>query len=310
MATTRTNPADGARRRIFLLCVTTLVLAAGAATTTSSAAIPQNRPPIASPPEGLGTATLHEVGGVGSSSPPVAAPTEAPYLASHRGALLNNPGGAAWRFDEMRDAGFDWVALNVGDHEPRRWGDVRARAEAAGLEVVPWARLGHPHLGETRDDCLRKLGLLLDTAKAWRTTRPIVNVETEIKPAHLGGVITPEEVARELERAGMDEAGISTEAWLYDISWVTLSRYAILLQILPRDNRWAPADVRSKQHAAEKRARDYGFAHVGSSMQTYEMEDGSDPLPEWFDLSGLNRSVIWGDNVAAQGAGEWKRWAS
>ena len=233
-----------------------------------------------------------------------------PYLTSHRGALLNHPEGAAWGFAEMREAGFDWVALNVGDHEPGRWDDVRARADAAGLEVVPWARLGHPHLGETREDCLRKLELLLDTAKAWETTRPIVNVETEIKPAHLGGVITPEEVARELERAGMDEAGISTEAWLYDINWVPLNRYAMLLQILPRDNRWAPAEVRERQAACEKRARDYGFAHVGTSVQTYEMDDGSHPQPEWFDLSGLNRSVIWGDNVAAQGAVEWKRWTS
>jgi hypothetical protein len=208
----------------------------------------------------------------------------------------------------MRAAGFDWIALNVGDHEPRRWNDVRARAEVAGLEVVPWSRLGHPHLGETREDCLRKLGVLLDAARAWETTRPIVNVETEIKPARLGGLITPEEVARELDRAGMDEAGISTEAWLYDLNWIPLTRYAMLLQILPRDNRWAPEQVRGQQQASEKRARDYGFDHVGTSVQTYEMADGSDPQPEWFDLSGSNRSVIWGDNVAAKGPGEWKRW--
>jgi hypothetical protein len=59
-------------------------------------------------------------------------------------------------------------------------------------------------------DRLRKLRVLLDAAKDWGTTRPIVNVETEIKPSHLGGLITPEEVGRELERAGMDEAAVST----------------------------------------------------------------------------------------------------
>ena len=310
MAIKRTFSAGGARRRTFLLCTSALVLAAGASTATSSAAMPQKRPPIVISPGGLTTVGLDHFGEVDiSSTPPVPPTTEAPYLASHRGALLNQPDGAAWDFAEMRAAGFDWVALNVGDHEPRRWNDVRTRAEAAGLEAVPWARLGHPHLGETREDCLRKLGVLLDAAKTWGTTRPIVNVETEIKPAQLGGVITLLEVARELERAGMDEAGISTEAWLYDLNWVPLTRYAMLLQILPRDNRWAPDQVRGQQHACEKRARDYGFQHVGTSVQTYEMADGSHPQPEWFDLSGLNRSVIWGDNVA-QGAGEWQQWSS
>ncbi len=308
MATNWITSAAGARRRISVLCASALVLAAGASTATSSAA---TLPP---PPLDLSSlrptaAVPFGVNGADPSAPPAAPTTEAPYLTSHRGALLNQPDGAAWDFAAMRDAGFDWVALNVGDHEPRRWSDLRSRAEAAGLEVVPWARLGHPHLGETREDCLRKLEVLLDAAKAWETTRPIVNVETEIKPAGLGGLITPEEVARKLDRAGMDEAGISTEAWLYDVNWVPLSRYAVLLQILPRDNRWAPGEVRSKQEACEKRAHGYGFAHVGTSVQTYEMADGSNPQPEWFDLSGLNRSVIWGDNVAAQGSDEWQRWS-
>lgn len=312
MATTRTIPARDARRRTFLLCIATLVLTGGASTATSDAATtPQDRPPIVISPQGLSTPVRYDLGGARMpGNAPAPPPADSPYLTSHRGALLNHPDGAAWGFAEMREAGFDWVALNIGDHEPARWDDVRARAETAGLEVVPWARLGHPHLGETHEDCLRKLELLLDTAKAWKTTRPIVNVETEIKPAHLGGVITPAEIARELARGGMDEAGISTEAWLYDMNWVPLSRYAMLLQILPRDNGWEPAEVRGRQAACEKRARDYGFAHVGTSVQTYEMADGSHPQPEWFDLSGVNRSVIWGDNVAAQGAVEWKRWTS
>ena len=312
MTFTRISPAGGARRRVFLLSLSTLTLAlcAGAATATSSAAIPQDRPPIVSPPKGLTTAAPQDLGGVGNPSRPDMPPTEAPYLVSYRGAFLNNPTGAAWDFVAMRTAGFDWVALNVGDHDPRRWDQVRARAETAGLEVVPWSRLCHPHLGDTRENCLHKLEALLDTASAWGTTRPIVNVETEIKPAQLGGLITPEEVARELHQAGMDEAGISTEAWLYDLSWVPLNRFAMLLQILPRDNLWEPGEVRERQRSCEQRARAYGFEHVGTSVQTYEMEDGSQPRPEWFDLSGLNRSVIWGDNVAAQGPGEWERWTS
>ena len=307
MAIARFSPAGGARRRISVLFASVVVLAAGAPTATSRAAsIP---PPIDVSSLRPNVAAPVSVNPGSPSTPPAAPTTEAPYLTSHRGALLNQPDGAAWDFAAMRDAGFDWVALNVGDHEPRRWNDVRSRAEAAGLEVVPWARLGHPHLGETREDCLRKLEALLDAAKAWETNRPIVNIETEIKPAGLGGLITPAEVARELERAGMDEAGISTEAWLYDVSWIPLARYAMLLQILPRDNRWAPGEVRSKQEACEKRAHGYGFAHVGTSVQTYEMDDGSHPQPGWFDLSGLNRSVIWGDNVAAQGSDEWQRWS-
>ena len=308
MAIARFTSAGGARRRISFLFASALVLAAGAPTATSSAAslpppidVSSLRPNVAAPVS---------VNAGGPSAPPAAPTTEVPYLTSHRGALLNQPDGAAWDFAAMRDAGFDWVALNVGDHEPRRWNDVRSRAEAVGLEVVPWARLGHPHLGETREDCLRKLEVLLDAARAWETSRPIVNVETEIKPAGLGGLITPDEVARKLDRAGMDEAGISTEAWLYDVNWVPLSRYTMLLQILPRDNRWAPGEVRNKQEACEKRAHGYGFAHVGTSVQTYEMADGSNPQPEWFDLRGLNRSVIWGDNVAAQGSDEWQRWSS
>jgi hypothetical protein len=101
------------------------------------------------------------------NAPPRPSESDAPYLASHRGALLNDPRGAAWDFAEMRAAGFEWVAPNVGDHEPRRWSDVRARAEAAGMEVVPWSRVCLPNLGETREDCLRKLGVILDAAKAW-----------------------------------------------------------------------------------------------------------------------------------------------
>ena len=298
MATERTTSRSGARRRTSILVAATLLLSTAgaiAATQESSAA---GLPPHVS---------LHANRHVNTTSVrPVPANVDAPYLASHRGALLNNPGGAAWDFAEMRAAGFDWIALNVGDHELSDWSDVRERAEAAGLEVVPWARLCHPHIGETHQDCLRKLGALLDAAKALGTTRPIVNVETEIKPASLDGLITPGEVARELERAGMDEAAISTEAWLYDVSWVPLNGYAMLLQILPRDNRWAPEQVRAQQDACEERARGYGFDHVGTSVQSYPMADGTDAEPEWFDLGGTNRSVIWGDNVAA---GEWQRWA-
>lgn len=83
------------------------------------------------------------------------------------------------------------------------------------------------------------------------------------------------------------------------VSWLPLTRYAVLLQILSRDNRWAPDQVRGQQAACEKRAR----------VQTYPMADGRDPEPEWFDLRGTNRSVIWGDNVAAKGPGNWQRWA-
>jgi hypothetical protein len=303
MATLRTTSRRGARRRIFVLVASVLMLAAGASIATAQAST------AAVPPIHLPTAPAH----LGASPNVPRASTirgaaidaTAPYLVSHRGAFLNSPDGAAWDFAAVRAAGFEWVALNIGDHEPRRWDAVRARAEAAGLEVVPWARLGHPNLSDTHADCLRKLAALIATAKAWGTTRPIVNVETEIKPSRLGGLITPEEVAGELERAGMDETGISTEAWLYDMNWVPLADYALLLQILPRDNGWS-AGVRERQRSCEARARRYGFEHVGTSVQTYPMTDGTNPDPGWFDLSGTNRSLIWGDNVPE---GHWERWA-
>lgn len=239
------------------------------------------------------------------SAPPA---TKRPYLVSHRGALLNTPSGAGWNFAEAQAAGFEWVAANVGDFDPAAWEDVRVRAGNAGVHCVPWARLGHPHLGDTKGDCLSKLDSLIATAKAWGTTRPIVNVETEIKPVHLGGLVTPEEVAVRLDAAGMDEAAISTEGWLYDMHWVALTRFSVLLQILPRDTGWRAEDVRSKQAAAERRAEAYGFEHVGSSVQTYPMADGSHPDPGWFDLEGHNRSLIWGDN-AQVAPGGWARWA-
>jgi hypothetical protein len=251
---------------------------------------------------------------------PQAAPVATtPYLASHRGALLRQPGGAGWDFAKIRAAGFEWVALNVGDHTAAEWEPIRQRAlfaTEAGLKVVPWSRLGHPDKGESKADCLRRLRALLDIAKSWATNAPIVNVETEIKPPHpditppdgraLGGLITPSDVARELERYGMAEAAISTEAVVYDMHWVPLAAYPVLLQILPRDNGWNPAGIRSEQAKCVKRAHDYGFAHVGVSVQTYEMADGSHPDPAWFDLNAAGTSLIWGDNVAPN---EWGRWA-
>ena len=310
MATERTTSRSGARRRILVLGASALLIAAGAAVTSStasSAAVPgvrQDPLPTSSSPEGDGANAPSQV----EVAHGPGADAEAPYLASHRGALLNDPRGAAWDFAEMRDAGFAWVALNVGDHEPRRWSDVRRVPPPPASRSSPGHGSAIPISTRRARTAWRKLGTLLDTAEAWGTTRPIVNVETELKPRHLGGLITPEDVARELERTGMDEAAVSTEAWLYDMSWLPLTRYPVLLQILPRDNRWAPGEVLGQQAACEKRARGYGFDHVGTSVQTYPMADGTDPEPEWFDLRGTNRSVIWGDNVAASGSGNWQRW--
>lgn len=232
-----------------------------------------------------------------------------PQLASERGAFLRSPDGAAWDFAEIAAAGFAWVALNVGDLEPNAWDEIRDRADGH-VHALPWSRIGHPNLGETKTDCLRRLDDLATISAEWQTGSPIANLETEIKPAHLGGLITPAEVEHELAQAGLEGASVSTEAWLYDMDWSALTKRAVLLQVFPRDLRWLVSEIPEKQAQCVTRAESFGFKHIGTTYQAFAMADGTLASPNWYDLRGPNRSVFTADDVAGPGPGNWQKWAA
>ncbi len=214
--------------------------------------------------------------------------------------MLRDPRGGVEDVSEMAAAGFEWLALNVGDHDADEWATVRGRAAAADVVCLPWARLGVPDLGHTTATARAKLELLVEAADAWGDGNPLLvaNVETEVKPPELGGIISPAEVA---EGIGDRPAAVSSEAWTYAMEWGPLAAYPLLLQVFPADNRWAVEEIAERQEECVRRARAYGFRHVGTTFQAY-----AGARPEWYDLSGTAWSLYAGDDV---GAGSWSGWA-
>lgn len=208
---------------------------------------------------------------------------------------------------QMARAGMKWVALNVADHTPDEWLVVHERARAAGVVVIPKARLGHPLLGDTREMCLARLERLCQIADEWNPAGYcIVNVETEIKPPELGGLVTPQEVAAII---GDRKAAISTEALLYAMDWGPLTKYALFLQIYPTDNRWISdpafaadpaAFIAAVQAERVKRARGYGFTYVGTTFQAWAPAEA-----DWYDRRGTAWSIAFGDDVGVTGWDEW-----
>lgn len=223
-----------------------------------------------------------------------------PYLTSHVGTMLRDPGGGVEDVQEMANAGMEWLVLNVSDHDPSAWGLVRQRAAAAGVHCMPKGRLANS--GDSAADAMRVLRLICETAQRWGTNRAVINVEAEIRD----GLITCEQVADVMAEYDVGEAAISSEANLYwSIDWSPLHDYAVLLQMYPEDGKMPPPVTPEKVAAwvkecvtgARERA---GFTYVGATYQGWRSD------PDWFDRSHSAWSVAYGDDV---GAGNWWRWA-
>lgn len=213
--------------------------------------------------------------------------------------MFRNPNGGVENVQEMADAGMVWVGLNVSDYSPESWNVVRANAQAAGVVTFPKGRVAHPGF-DTRETALNRLDFICKTAVNWGVPAAIINVETEIKKPEDGGLVVAEDVADALKRHGLNEAAVSTESFLYDINWLPLVDWPVLLQIYPEDNRVDPANLPYEMAIRVRRARAYGFRHVGVTYQAWRSD------PDWYDRSGHAWNLAFGDDV---GAGNWYRWS-
>jgi hypothetical protein len=221
--------------------------------------------------------------------------------------MLRNPRGGVENVEEMWRAGIRWLAFNVRDYSVADWAIVRQRCHQYGVKYLPWARIGNP--GDSRETALEWCQRLMYIADAMREDQglpdslAIVNAETEIKPVALGGVVTPDEVARIIGKRR--QVAISTEGRLYHHNWVPLVQQPLLLQIFPTDMGifQSATAVLAETLADVARARMYGFLNVGVTYQAYH-----EAPPSIYPFrSGSAWNIYAGDDV---GIGNWSRWTS
>jgi hypothetical protein len=84
------------------------------------------------------------------------------------------------------------------------------------------------------------------------------------------------------------------------VNWLPLKNDAVLLQIFPKDNRWAPIEVKQKMRDCVAHAREEGLWSVGVTYQTY-----ADAQPEWYDVASFAHSTFPGNLIAH---GDWPKW--
>ena len=214
-------------------------------------------------------------------------------MTATNGAFLRNPRGGVEDVAEMKAAGIAWLALNVGDDQ--HWDDwqvVRDRADAAGVAVLPWARVR----------TMIELHDLMETADVF-SSRVIANIENEFET-----VLPPAKVAALLADYTLQshalDAAISTVGWVYNaVDYSPLANYPVLLQLFPQDMKRDPAELEQIQADCVKHARERGFVHVGITAQTYGAAE-----PSWYAyMNGTPRSYFTGDDI---GATNWAAWGS
>lgn len=192
----------------------------------------------------------------------------------------------------MKAAGMQWLALNVREHAPAEWDVVRSRADALNMPCKPWARLGLPDQGETRDDCLVMLQTIYQACDAWGENG-IPNVETEFER-----IFPPDELAAEIDHR---IEGLSSVAWLYNaVNFTPVAHLPLLLQIFKTDNRWTVDEIEKRQADCVLHAREKGFTYVGVTFQTY-----GGAQPSWYAYHSGTRSYFTGDDI---GGGQWAPW--
>jgi hypothetical protein len=143
------------------------------------------------------------------------------------GLYLRNPAGGVEDIAAMKNAGFHWISINVGDHAEAEWDLIVSRARSLGVAVFPWQQ------------CLNneQVDSLCQMARERYNNCVIVNVE---KPLDLGYVNI--EVVRGCTW-NMD-ACISTEPWLFArqstdpffVDWTRVRHHYIEMQLFPQEN--------------------------------------------------------------------------
>lgn len=176
-----------------------------------------------------------------------------------------------------------------------------SRAHAAGLMVIPWARLADPG-SEDYHDARRYMNIMAEAATRWNSTWILPNLEAEATTT-----CPPWRAKEAVELSGWDgKVGWSMQGWLPGTSgggqegadYTPINSDPVLLQIFPEDLRWTPSEIPGKQADCVWHARvDKGFTHIGVTYQTYRA------FPEWYDLTG-NHSVFTGDAIG----GQWAKW--
>lgn len=163
------------------------------------------------------------------------------------GLYLRNPRGGVEDVVAMRSAGFRAIAINVRDHPLAAWSTVTARAAAASVTVLPWARCRTD--ADVRELCAgaRKLG-----------SRVIVNAEDEL----FGD--DPDVTLACIERETRDlDAALSMLPWAGDLDLSIVKRLTIHLQLFPQENpdplgpHMKPRDSRSHAYARGARRAEF-----------------------------------------------------
>lgn len=153
----------------------------------------------------------------------------------------------------MAQAGFGWVAFNVGDFPSPEWGIWRQQARWNELRRLSWARCR----------TLVQVRQLRAVAETWAASGLIVNLEQE--PTEPRWRLSMDEVADALDGFTGD-VGVSTEPWLPDnADWRALDAagFACLPQAFMNDDaRWRPEVVVA-------RARALGFRAVSPTFGIY-----------------------------------------
>jgi hypothetical protein len=205
--------------------------------------------------------------------------------------MLRAHDGGVENVQEMKTAGMEYVALNIGDLPMEAWDVVRDRARIADVHVLPKARCYSVGIVDR----------LVQAARAWGSLGIIVNLEIEAKDS-----MPPARVRGVLDALAWDgEVGVSTEAHLYDyplVEWVPLTgpKYTALLQMYPEDARQDPANIPAWTAQCVRHARASGYTYVGVTYQCWRSD------PNWYDRRGTY-SLAYGDDVP--GTGGWAAWA-
>jgi hypothetical protein len=175
------------------------------------------------------------------------------YFNDNNGLFLRNPEGGVESVDLMRDAGWDFIALNIGDFPPAQWEQkVIPKAQQAGMAYLPWCYVWN----------INDLAVLLAVADRWSAGVHIQNHEKQLDD----GTVPADQIA---EMTGDRDMAISTEAWLYNsVDWSWLTKYPVMLQFFPFENGiW-------DFYGCEKHARDLGFSCVLFTLGTYDVANG------------------------------------
>lgn len=175
------------------------------------------------------------------------------YFNSKNGLFLRNPEGGVESVDLMKNAGWDFIACNIGDFRAEQWEvKVIPKARAAGVDYIPWLYVWN----------MQDLAYLLVIADKWSGGVHIQNHEKQLDD----GTVPVQIVA---EMTGDRDMAISTEAWLYNsVDWSWLNKWTVMLQFFPFENGiW-------DFYGCEKHARDKGFSCVLFTLGAYDVAGG------------------------------------